>query len=343
MGIVIKNTKFIVRNAKVRGGDVSPAPQLGSIFRIVNTQTTTDSLTYTNINGQVTSSGNISVGGVKYILALYGSMAERQSTGGNLQLTGSANQLSVMDMLITTTVNQNPSFTEQLITTTGSGSWTKPDGVTTVLVECWGAGGGGGGAITNSGGSGGAAGNYSRKLIQYSSPTSTIPYVVGVGGTSSAGGNGTSGSFTSWNSTSVIATSGAGGRVGVSLDFVNGASNSTGSCVGDVIYAGGWGGGGEYAGGFGSPPTPEALGGSGGGAAGSLGSEQFQAFGGSGRFGVLEFGGEGGAIVGTTAGTVTGNTGSLYGGGGGGGARLTSGANVAGGAGAQGLIRIIYR
>jgi hypothetical protein len=113
--------------------------------------------------------------------------------------------------------------------------------------------------------------------------------------------------------------------------------------VGDVIYAGGWGGGGEYAGGFGSPPTPEALGGSGGGAAGSLGSEQFQAFGGSGRFGVLEFGGEGGAIVGTTAGTVTGNTGSLYGGGGGGGARLTSGANVAGGAGAQGLIRIIYR
>jgi hypothetical protein len=46
-------------------------------------------------------------------------------------------------------------------TFTSSGNWNVPAGVTSVDVECWGAGGQGGGAGSNYGGGGGGSGRTS--------------------------------------------------------------------------------------------------------------------------------------------------------------------------------------
>jgi hypothetical protein len=322
MGIKIKNTKFIVRNTKVRGGDISPAAPLGTIFRIVNTQTTTDSLTYTNINGQVTSSGNISVGGVKYILALYGSIAE-------VQLTGSANQLSTMDMLITTTINENPSFTEQLITATGTSTWSKPAGVTQVIVECWG-GGGAGGAASSDGqaGSGGAGGGYARKLISYESAASSKAYTIGVGATGGAG-NGPAGSDTTWETTMVVAKGGGGGLANdLNISFAGGVPGTEN--VGDITRIGGNGGGANTSRGGDSAGTGGLCRGSTDIPITSIITQY------------IEYGGV--AVIGpnATSGQANGVTGNIYGGGGSG-AYRTSTPTKTGGNGAQGLIRLIYR
>src|SRR3954468_12288300 len=74
----------------------------------------------------------------------------------------------------------------QTVVTNPASPWVVPAGVTTVTVECWGAGGGGGGAQTNANGSaagGGGGGAYSMQVITVSGGQS---YTVTVG----AGGNG---------------------------------------------------------------------------------------------------------------------------------------------------------
>jgi hypothetical protein len=57
-----------------------------------------------------------------------------------------------------------------LFTTPGSGSWTKPAGVTSVKVECW---GGGGNGFTGGGGGGGGAYAQNHGYEQY--PSQSIP------------------------------------------------------------------------------------------------------------------------------------------------------------------------
>src|SRR4030042_6605093 len=70
----------------------------------------------------------------------------------------------------------------QTYTYTVSGTFTVPAGITSVIIECWGASGAGGGTAANNtrGGGGGAGGAYARSLI------TVIPgntYTVTVGGT----------------------------------------------------------------------------------------------------------------------------------------------------------------
>jgi len=216
----------------------------------------------------------------------------------------------------------------ELLTTTGAGNWTKPTGITSVTVECWGAGGAGGGATSNpAAGGGGGGGQYARSVIVYSLGESTISYNVG------AGGIGTTttvvdGGDTTWNTTTVVAKGGTGGGANgvVGAEAAGGLGNVVGS-IGDIIYFGG-----DASTGVVTSPDNFPFGGAGGGGAGSTGNANIQ-------IGTIELGGDGGN--GVLNQSLAGNPGLVYGGGGGGSATNVA-TNRAGGNGAQGIIRLSY-
>jgi hypothetical protein len=222
----------------------------------------------------------------------------------------------------------------ELLTTAGAGTWTKPTGVTSVTVECWGGGGGGGGASVNDvGGGGGGGGGYARSTLIYPSAEQSIPYGVGLSAPElTAGGN------TAWDSDTVSAQGGDPGFPGDNAGLVAPGGDGGGIFnpnIGDITYIGGKGNSG-----FG--PLAVDPSGAGGGAAGSTGNGGNAADNvPNGGIGTSEFGGNGGN---GTTGTVnfTGLPGSNYGGGGSGGFKI-SGATRAAGAGAQGLIRVSYQ
>lgn len=91
------------------------------------------------------------------------------------------------------------------ITTTGSGEFIVPDGVTSITVEVWGAGGRGGSRTSGSNAYGGGGGGaYSRSIISVT-PGQTFNYFVGAGSNSTANGGDT------WfgSSTTLMAKGGA--------------------------------------------------------------------------------------------------------------------------------------
>jgi len=100
--------------------------------------------------------------------------------------------------------------TEKTETFYTSDSFTVPAGVTSIIVECWGAGGAGGGSTSNmKGGSGGGGGGYTTAILSVT-PGQSIPYVVGVGGAgriSLKGDDGTGSSFKTFT-----ASGGKGGK-----------------------------------------------------------------------------------------------------------------------------------
>ncbi len=93
-----------------------------------------------------------------------------------------------------------------------AGTFTVPPGVTTIIVECWGAGGAGGGssASTVRGGGGGAGGAYARKTLSVVPGTN---YAVTVGGITTGGTTAGPAGNPSWfgNASTVYAQGGAGG------------------------------------------------------------------------------------------------------------------------------------
>ena len=104
-----------------------------------------------------------------------------------------------------------------------SSTWTCPTGVTSIQVECWGAGGAGGSASTSSStgsrsGGGGAAGSYVKKTMTVV-PGTVYNLVVGLGGykgaTSSASGYygnlGGKSEFSGGSVTTLTASGGTGG------------------------------------------------------------------------------------------------------------------------------------
>lgn len=206
-------------------------------------------------------------------------------------------------------------------TYTTSGTWQAPAGVTSVIVEVWGAGGGGGGGGGNrQGGGGGAGGQYAKKTFSVT-PLTNYSYTIGSGGTGGASTNGTAGGDTTFNSTTVVAKGGAGG-----ISYSNGGTGGQGSTsggIGDVVYAGGNG-----------ADREGVSSGGGGGGAGSTGTGN-NASGTTGGSAKSEYGGAGGD--GTSLNNSPGYAGSSYGGGGGGSTK-----NATGGNGANGFIRITY-
>ncbi len=199
---------------------------------------------------------------------------------------------------------------------TASGTWTRPAGTLSAIVEVWGGGGGGGYAKPNASqsaiGGGGGAGGYSYRHITTGIGATEIVTIgaAGVGGVASTSTNATVGGASSFGA-HVIANGGGAGSSS-SSSATTGASASGGA-------------GGVVTGAAGSILA--------GGEPGSRGIVYSGTICLSGSGGSSSVGG-GGATVG--AGT-TGETAIGYGAGGSGGAHV-NGANANGGAGSAGLV-----
>ena len=189
--------------------------------------------------------------------------------------------------------------------TTGTFTWTKPAGVTTVIALCWG-GGGSGGKHDDFGGGGGAGGSCVIGILAAADLSSSETITVGAGGASTtSNGYGQSGANSSFGSH----VTGYGG--------LRGFRNSSG----DDDYAGGsraWGIGGHFSNLFlNDLDAPDIFsGGTGGGS--------------STRGGNAVFGGGGGGAIGQAGGT------SVLGGNGGAGVTNTAVAGLQPGGGGGG-------
>lgn len=201
--------------------------------------------------------------------------------------------------------------------TPGTYTWTAPAGVTTALIEAWGAGGAGGGATGfSSAGGGGSGGQYSYKSATVV-PGRSYTVVVGAGGTGGTG-NGTAGGDSKVSSAAdgnvVVAKGGTGGAA-ATADYGQGAGGvccATGS-VG-TAYAGGAGSSGSigwFSSNSGAGGGGAGSGGAGGDASGSTGGVGTAVGGGNGADGRTNGGsGSDGSVAGGGAagGYASGNT-----------------------------------
>ena len=127
-----------------------------------------------------------------------------------------------------------------------SGSWTAPTGITSVQVECWGAGGGGGGsdATSNSAGGGGGGGEYASSAVAVS-PGSSYGYTVGAPG---SGGNGSGTETITLTYLSSTIWTAPAGVTSVNVQcWGAGGNGAPASGSGTTLTGGAGGGGGEYA------------------------------------------------------------------------------------------------
>ena len=126
----------------------------------------------------------------------------------------------------------------QVFTTLGSQTWTRPTGVTRVMVEVQGAGGSGGKRNSNGAAmGGGGGGGYARKFIDVTSIASAT-VVVGTGGPSQTSNDtdGTTGGDSSWaDGTNTITGAGGVGGTGTTAYGSSAGGTATG---GDLIIRG---------------------------------------------------------------------------------------------------------
>jgi hypothetical protein len=204
--------------------------------------------------------------------------------------------------------------------TTGTGAtYTKPAGVSTLLVEGVGGGGGGGGAAASAGqsgaGGGGGSSGYFRHLI--TSAAATYTYTVGAAGAAGASGANAGGAGTNTTFSTLTATAGGGGGAGSSTASIaiGGGSGATGSASGANIVniSGQYGNTGLI---FGAAGVGIAIGGAGANSYFGQGANQISQIGGS----------------------QSGSAASIPGSGGSGGSSAGGSGNITGGAGAAGLI-----
>ena len=113
---------------------------------------------------------------------------------------------------------------------TSSGTWTKPSGVTKVMVEVQGGGSGGNAASSQDSVSSGAGGGYARKLIDVSSiSSSTITIGSGGAGVSSGTATGNAGGQSSWaDGTNTITCNGGANPIPATAQVVLGGTATGG-------------------------------------------------------------------------------------------------------------------
>ena len=123
---------------------------------------------------------------------------------------------------------------------TSSGTWTKPSGITKVMVEVQGAGGSGVRASNTDKQNCGGAGGYSRKLLDVSS-ISTATVTIGAGGAGSTAIDtaGADGGDSIWSDGTNTLT-GSGGAKGTTTNFTPGLGGTASG--GDLNISGGVGG-----------------------------------------------------------------------------------------------------
>lgn len=139
----------------------------------------------------------------------------------------------------------------QIFTSGTAATYTRPAGITAILVECVGGGAGGGGAAAtvtqNASGGGGGAGGYCRKY--YSAAASTYTYTVGAAANGGTAGNnaGTAGNNTTFDvMTANGGAAGGGGVASATLGAFGGAGAGGAASGGDLNKAGGCGSTGLY-------------------------------------------------------------------------------------------------
>ena len=113
---------------------------------------------------------------------------------------------------------------------TSSGTWTRPSGITKVIMEVQGGGGGGNRGSTYH--MGGAGGGYAKKLLDVSSiSTSTITVgAAGAGSTSGTVGPGTIGGNSVWSDGTNTIT-GNGGAPGTDTNALSAGGTGTGGDI----------------------------------------------------------------------------------------------------------------
>ncbi|MBS7231310.1 T9SS sorting signal type C domain-containing protein [Flavobacterium psychroterrae] len=218
------------------------------------------------------------------------------------------------------------SWSQTIQTFTTNGTFTVPIGVTSISVDAWGGGGSGGGAsgaglLFGRGAAGGGGGAYASNTLTVT-PGTTLNVVVAGQASGTSGANGTAGgnsTITGFESL-LFAAGGAGGA----------ANNAGGTPIG--------GNGGTVAGSAGTIKLP-GFSGVNGNTWSLLSILLTSGAGGNGA----NFGGAGGAAVGSLIlGTAPGNSGSVPGGGGSGAINSALGTAQAGGTGGAGRVVITY-
>jgi hypothetical protein len=334
MSFRISNSNVVIRGTFAFNKLPIIQSAIGTIYRIAGVNTESGSFTYTDISNQLQTTQDLNTGSAPlYIVALSGSLGSVIDTT-TVNFFSGQTTLAINNTFITAS-ETGSSFIEELITGSGAGTWTKPTGITQVVVECWGAGGAGGGVtLADSAGGGGAGGQYARKFITYVTASQNISYTIGTGGTGGTGVGGT-GNDTTWNTNEVVAKGGEGGQpngISPTSRALGGIASTVGG-VGDIVYKGFDGGDGLFT----TSPNQASsgVGGIGPGSTGDFGTIDITTLG-------IEYGGSGGQEIVLASGGSNGNPGNLYGAGGSGAAKI-SGPNRSGGNGALGLIRLLYR
>lgn len=208
----------------------------------------------------------------------------------------------------------------QTLTSTGSNTFTVPTGVTSIVVEVWGAGGRGGSRTNTGEAGGGGGGAYSRSVIAVT-PGQVINYYIGFGSLTALPGEET------WFLDNTTLMAKGGNSVGTDVNTA-GAGGSAAAGFGTVKFSGGNG------------ATPGSNIGGGGGSSAGRGANGNNATTSTGALAPTDGGNGGNGRTGTQG---PGFDGSLPGGGGGGARRTNaSGTEQVGGFGGNGQIRISY-
>lgn len=300
----------------------------------------------TNITGTLTASGGLSFSGVVEIDGEAGTPAEiklYEDTDTGLNYFSLKSPTGLSSNITALGFNALPSTNTEIVTLTTGGqlattgfdatglqsvqiftssdTWSRPTGVTKVIVEVVAGGAGGGGAEATSSGQsaiagGGGAGGYSKALLDVTSISSST-VTVGSGGSGGTAGNnaGSNGGTSSWSDgTNTLSCSGGSGGAG---------GNATSSTTARAAAAGGTSSGGDLN--LAGQPSSAGVmfGGSGG----------YSGAGGHSRLGAGGKSIAGGGSLNTAGADATG-----YGSGGSGGGNGASQTAVAGGAGADGIV-----